>query len=83
MKPWLAGHVVPKAFGPFSVAKYYDFDKNFLVELEPCSAHYEMYEPVNAIILGFDAIGLISSIVGKPSMFGAEHYVWAVLACPA
>jgi hypothetical protein len=23
---------------------YYDFDKNFLIELEPCSAHYEMYD---------------------------------------
>ena len=27
-----------------SVAKYYDFDRNFLVELEPCSIHYETYE---------------------------------------
>jgi hypothetical protein len=27
-----------------SVAKYYDFDKDFLLELEPCSMHYEMYE---------------------------------------
>jgi hypothetical protein len=26
------------------VAKYYDFDKGFLLELEPCSAHYEMYD---------------------------------------
>jgi len=26
-----------------SVAKYYDFDKDFLLELEPCSTHYEMY----------------------------------------
>jgi hypothetical protein len=26
------------------VAKYYDFDKDFLLELEPCSAHYEMYD---------------------------------------
>jgi hypothetical protein len=25
------------------VAKYYDFDKDFLIELEPCSTHYEMY----------------------------------------
>jgi heme-degrading monooxygenase HmoA len=25
-------------------AKYYDFDKNFLLELEPSSTHYEMYE---------------------------------------
>jgi heme-degrading monooxygenase HmoA len=25
-----------------SVAKYYDFDKDFL--LEPCSTHYEMYD---------------------------------------
>ena len=25
-----------------SVAKYYDFDKDFLLELEPCSTHYEM-----------------------------------------
>ena len=27
-----------------SVAKYYDFDKEFLLELEPCSAHYETYD---------------------------------------
>ena len=27
-----------------SVAKYCDFDKDFLLELEPCSAHYEMYD---------------------------------------
>ncbi len=27
-----------------SVAKYYDFDKDFLLELEPCSSHYEMYD---------------------------------------
>ena len=27
-----------------SVAKYYDFDKNFLLEMEPCSTHYEMYD---------------------------------------
>jgi hypothetical protein len=27
-----------------SKAKYYDFDKSFLLELEPSSAHYEMYE---------------------------------------
>jgi heme-degrading monooxygenase HmoA len=27
-----------------SVAKYYDFDKNFLLELEPCSTHYETYD---------------------------------------
>jgi len=26
-----------------SMAKYYDFDKDFLLELEPCSTHYEMY----------------------------------------
>jgi hypothetical protein len=26
------------------VAKYYDFDKEFLIELEPCSTHYEMYK---------------------------------------
>ena len=26
-----------------SVAKYYDFDKDFLIELEPRSTHYEMY----------------------------------------
>jgi heme-degrading monooxygenase HmoA len=26
------------------VAKYYDFDKDFLLELEPCSTHYEMYD---------------------------------------
>ena len=27
-----------------TVAEYYDFDKDFLLELEPCSVHYEMYE---------------------------------------
>jgi heme-degrading monooxygenase HmoA len=27
-----------------NVAKYYDFDKEFLIELEPCSTHYEMYD---------------------------------------
>jgi hypothetical protein len=27
-----------------SLAKYYDFDKDFLLELEPCSMHYEMYD---------------------------------------
>ena len=27
-----------------SVAKYYNFDKDFLLELEPCSTHYEMYD---------------------------------------
>jgi heme-degrading monooxygenase HmoA len=27
-----------------SVAKYYDFDKDFLLELEPNSTHYETYE---------------------------------------
>jgi heme-degrading monooxygenase HmoA len=26
-----------------SVAKYYDFDKSFLLELEPSSMHYETY----------------------------------------
>ena len=26
-----------------SVAKYYDFDKNFLLEMEPTSSHYETY----------------------------------------
>jgi heme-degrading monooxygenase HmoA len=27
-----------------SVAKYYDFDKDFLLEMEPSSTHYEMYD---------------------------------------
>jgi hypothetical protein len=27
-----------------SAAKYYDFDKDFLLELEPCSLHYETYD---------------------------------------
>ena len=27
-----------------SVAKYYDFDKDFLLEMEPCSTHYETYD---------------------------------------
>ena len=32
------------AGGDISVAKYYDFDNDFLLELEPCSTHYEMYD---------------------------------------
>jgi len=27
-----------------SAAKYYDFDKGFLLEMEPASAHYETYD---------------------------------------
>jgi hypothetical protein len=27
-----------------TLAKYYDFDRNFLLELEPCSTHYETYD---------------------------------------
>jgi hypothetical protein len=27
-----------------ALAKYYDFDKDFLLELEPNSVHYEMYD---------------------------------------
>lgn len=27
-----------------SVAKYYDFDKSFLLELEPASTHFETYD---------------------------------------
>lgn len=27
-----------------SVAKYYGFDKNFLLEMEPYSTHYETYD---------------------------------------
>jgi heme-degrading monooxygenase HmoA len=27
-----------------NAAKYYDFDKDFLLELEPRSTHYEMYD---------------------------------------
>src|SRR5579872_2229195 len=27
-----------------NIAKYYDFDKNFLLEMEPASTHYETYE---------------------------------------
>jgi hypothetical protein len=30
-----------------SVAKYYDFDKDSPVELEPCSAHLRDVRPVN------------------------------------
>jgi hypothetical protein len=26
------------------MAKYFEFDKDFLLELEPCSTHYEMYD---------------------------------------
>ncbi len=27
-----------------SVAKYYNFDNDFLLEMEPFSTHYEMYD---------------------------------------
>jgi hypothetical protein len=27
-----------------SVAKYYNSDKTFLLELEPCSGHWEVYD---------------------------------------
>ena len=27
-----------------TVAKYYDFDKNFLLEMEPASTHYETFD---------------------------------------
>ena len=27
-----------------TAAKYYDFDKNFLLEMEPASTHYETYD---------------------------------------
>jgi heme-degrading monooxygenase HmoA len=27
-----------------TTAKYYDFDKNFLLEMEPASTHYETYD---------------------------------------
>jgi hypothetical protein len=27
-----------------SVAKYYDFDEDFLIEPVPCSTHYEIYD---------------------------------------
>jgi heme-degrading monooxygenase HmoA len=27
-----------------SVAKYYDFDKDFLLEMEPASTHYEAFD---------------------------------------
>jgi heme-degrading monooxygenase HmoA len=27
-----------------NVAKYYDFDKDFLLEMDPTSTHYETYE---------------------------------------
>jgi hypothetical protein len=37
--------VALRAFaGDDTSAKYYDFDKDFLLELELCSAHYEMYD---------------------------------------
>jgi heme-degrading monooxygenase HmoA len=28
----------------YEVAKYYDFDRSFLIELEPFVRHYELYE---------------------------------------
>ena len=27
-----------------NAAKYYDFDKNFLIEMEPNATHYDMYD---------------------------------------
>jgi hypothetical protein len=41
---WESGEAI-RAFAEddISVAKYYDFDRDFPLELEPCSRHYEMY----------------------------------------
>jgi heme-degrading monooxygenase HmoA len=43
-----------------SVAKYYDFDKSFLLELEPTSSHYEtiidrIHHPIGARVRALDA----------------------------
>jgi hypothetical protein len=32
-----------------SRAKYYDFDKYFLLELEPCSTRYEMFDKLRQL----------------------------------
>jgi hypothetical protein len=42
---WESGDAVRAFAGDdITVAKYYEFDKNFLLELEPASTHYETYD---------------------------------------
>jgi hypothetical protein len=42
---WQSAEAIRACAGDdISVAKYYDFDKDFLLDLEPCSTHYEMYD---------------------------------------
>jgi heme-degrading monooxygenase HmoA len=42
---WESGDAVRAFAGDdISVAKYYDFEKSFLLELEPTSSHYETYD---------------------------------------
>ena len=41
----LSNHHLPG--NDISVAKYYDLDKDFRLELELCCPHYEMYDKVN------------------------------------
>jgi heme-degrading monooxygenase HmoA len=42
---WESEEAIRAFAGPdLRAAKYYDFDKDFLLELEPYSLHYEAYE---------------------------------------
>lgn len=42
---WEARDAIAKFAGEnIDVAKYYDFDQDFLLEFEPCVTHYEIYE---------------------------------------
>jgi heme-degrading monooxygenase HmoA len=46
MVPFWESEDAVRAFAgdDISVAKYYDFDKSFLLKLEPTSSHYETYD---------------------------------------
>ena len=42
---WESEDAIPAFAGDdVTFAKYYDFDKDFLLEMEPASTHYETYE---------------------------------------
>jgi heme-degrading monooxygenase HmoA len=42
---WESEEAIRVFAGPdINAAKYYDFDKDFLLEMEPSATHYEMYD---------------------------------------
>jgi hypothetical protein len=41
----------------FSMAKYYDFDSDYLIEMEARVRHYEVYSESSAIVVPFESSG--------------------------